>query len=267
MILKRILENDLAKISTWLKFHFLFPNVNKTHYLLFHNKRRQEDFYELALNINFNGMIIQRVEHTKLLGLQIDETLSFAQHIYELQNKIVSFMFALKRIRAFINEKTARTLYFAYIQSRLNYMNTIWIAAPAYSLDSLEIIQRKSLRIVFRKNWYCSGSELYSLQILPVTSMCQYSAAILTFKLIRNLTKLNFNIHYFNDVHRYSTRNNQDILIPRTYTQLGSLNFFIRAFSQYNSLPNNIKTEISISKFKTKLREHTYERVMMRYVN
>jgi hypothetical protein len=267
ILLKQTLENDLAKISTWLKFHFLFPNVNKTHYLLFHNKRRQEDFYERALNINFNRMIIQRVECTKLLGLQIDETLSFSQHIYELQNKIISFMFALKRIRPLINETTAKTLYFAYIQSRLNYMNTVWIAAPAYSLESLEIIQRKSLRIVLRKNWYCSGSELYSLQILPVTSMCQYSTAILTFKFIRNLTKLNFTINYINEVHRYPTRNNEDILIPRTSTQLGSLNFFVRAFAQYNSLPNSIKTQISISKFKTKLREYIYGGVMMRYVN
>jgi hypothetical protein len=258
MLLKHKLETDLSKISKWLKFHYLFPNVNKTHYLLFHNKRRHEDFYEQALNINFNGMIIQRVECTKLLGLQIDETLSFAQHIYELQNKIISFMFALKRIRPFINDNTAKKLYFAYIQSRLNYMNTVWIAAPAYRIDSLEIIQRKSLRIVLRKNWYCSGSELYSLQILPVKLMCQYSSAILTFKLIHSLTKLNFDIQYINEVHRYPTRNNEDILIPRTSTQLGSLNFFIRAFSQYNVLPNSVKTQISIGKFKNKLREHIH---------
>jgi hypothetical protein len=88
-ILKKNLEEDLSRIAIWLKFHFLFPNPKKTKYLLFHNKRRQENFYELALNIKFNGIVIERVEHTRLLGLEVDETLSFSYHIYELQKKIV----------------------------------------------------------------------------------------------------------------------------------------------------------------------------------
>jgi hypothetical protein len=97
--------------------------------------------------------------------------------------------------------------------------------------------------------------------------MCQYSAAILTFKLIRNLTKINFPIRYINDVHSYRTRNNGDILIPRTNTQLGSMNFFVRAFSQFNNLPSNVRDQVTIGTFKTKLREHIYQGVMMRYIN
>ena len=263
--LKRTLEEDLSKISLWLKFHYLFPNPKKTHYLMFHNKRRHEDFYDLTLNISFNGNIIQRLDCTKLLGVQIDETLSFTKHIYELQNKIVSFVFALKRIRPFIEENTAKILYFAYIQSRLNYMNTVWIAAPGYILDGLEIIQRKSLRIVFSKNWYCSGSELYSRDILPVTLMCKYSSAILTFKLIHGLYKINFSIQYVHNMHRYRTRNNDDLVVERTQTQLGSMNFFSRAFLQYNNLPTTVKSQISLGKFKSKLRDAIYEEVVMRY--
>jgi hypothetical protein len=264
-MLKETLEADLAKISKWLNYHYLTPNVKKTHYLLFHNKRRHEDFYEHTLNIKFNTQIIERIECTKLLGILIDETLSFTQHIHEMQNKIVSFLFALKRIRPLISEHTAKTLYFAYIQSRLNYMSSIYIAAPAYSLNALEIIQRKALRTVFRKNWNCSGSELYSTQILPVTFLCQFTSSILAFKMNRNLAKLNIEVIYQNNVHRYPTRNNDNIVISRTQTHLGAQNFFIRSFSFLNNLPNNIKYQTSISKFKSKLRDHLYEIFMMRY--
>ena len=97
--------------------------------------------------------------------------------------------------------------------------------------------------------------------------MCQLSSAILTFKLVNNLAKINFSIQYCNNVHRYSTRNNEDIVTHRTHTQLGAMNFFVRAFLQYNNLPSHIKCHKSISKFKTKLREHSHESVMERYNN
>jgi hypothetical protein len=257
-ILKKMIEEDLLKISIWLKFHFLFPNERKTKYLLFHNKRRHENFYEIPLNIRFNGVIIERVEHTKLLGLEIDETLSFSFHVYELQKKIVSFMFALKRIRGLISEQTALILYFSYIHSRLSYMNCVWSVIPKFLMDSIEIIQRKALRIVFCKDKLCSRTELYSEKILPISLQCKLSSAILVFKMINGSVKLNFQMQYMNQRHRHATRNAANIVIPRTYTQLGAANFFVRAFTDFNSIPLEIKKFVSINIFKSRFRENLY---------
>lgn len=225
---------------------------------MFHNKRWHENFYESALNIKFNGTIIERVEHARLLGLEVDETLSFSFHIFQLQKKIVSFMFALKRIRPLISEKTALTLYFAYINSRFCYMNAIWASIPKYLMDSLEIVQRKALRIVFCKDRMCSRTELYSEKILPVSLQCKLSSAILTFKMINNSAKINFSIEYANQRHSHATRNANNILIPSTATQLGASNFFVRAFKIFNEIPIEIKKFVSLSIFKSKYREHLY---------
>jgi hypothetical protein len=257
-VLKQNLETDLQRISIWLKFHFLFPNENKTKYLLFHNKRRHENFHEIALNIRFNGKILERVEHTTLLGLQIDETLSFSFHIYQLQKKIVSFIFALKRIRSLISEKTASTLYYAYIQSRLCYMNVIWASIPKYLMDALEIIQRKALRIVFCKDSLCSRLELYSEKFLPVSTMCQFSSAVLTFKIINNIAKVNLPITYANQMHRHATRNCNNLVVSRSNTQLGGHNFFIRGYLEFNEIPAEVKKFVSLNLFKSHLREHLF---------
>jgi hypothetical protein len=257
-LLKKFLEEDLLRISIWLKFHYLTPNESKTKYVMFHNKKRHENFSELALNIRFNGKVIERVEHTRLLGLEIDETLSFSFHIYQIQKKIVSFMYALKRCRHFISEQTALTLYFSYIHSRLSYMNCIWSVIPKYLMDAIEIIQRKALRIVFCKNRFCSRSELYSEKVLPVSLQCKLSTAILTFKMINNSAKLNFPIQYMNQRHRYGTRNAGNIIVPRTATQLGAANFFVRAFAEFNEIPIEIKKFVSLNLFKAHYREHLY---------
>ena len=262
-LLKQKLESDLSTISRWLKYHCLFANESKTKKICFHNKRRQEDFYEVPLNIKFNNIILERVENVKLLGLVIDESLTFKEHIHEIQSKLVSFIFALKRIRYFISDKTSLMLYYAYIQSRLSYMNVIWAAAPNYLIDSLEITQRKALRVVFCKPWNCSKSELYSCRTLPVTTLCKFSSLILVFKIIKKTAKIIFEPSFIRDIHPYLTRNSDDFYIEHARTHLCSGNFFIRAFSEFNTLPATIKNQVTISRFKIKLKEFLFNTVIV----
>ena len=125
-------------------------------------------------------------------------------------------------------------------------------------MDSIEIIQRKALRIVLCKDNLCSRSELYSEKILPVSAMCQMSSALLTFKFINNSAKINFHLVYVNQTHRHMTRNSNNLVIRKVNTKLGAQNFFIRAFLEFNEIPSDVKKYISINLFKTHLREHLY---------
>ena len=201
--------------------------MKKTKYVLFNNKMRHEFFTEEALNIKFNDIILERVDCVRLLGLELDERLQFDQHIRSIQNKIIPFTFALKRIRDLISDKTALMLYNSYIQSRIMYMNCVWYAAPNFLIESLEITQRKSLRVVLKKPWHCSRSELYSNSIFSVSSLAQLSSGLLMFKMKHNLAK---NLNLFRNLsqqHNFNTRNNDLIVVDRTSSQFGSKNFYI----------------------------------------
>jgi hypothetical protein len=264
-LLKEYIESDLMKIAEWLRYHFLFPNERKSKYLIFQNKRRRCDSFDFPLNISFNGVRLEKVEHLKLLGLEIDKHLSFSHHINAIQSRIVAFTFALKRMRRYISENTAKILYFSYIQSRLMYMNIVWASAPKYIFDALEIVQRKALRIVLSKSRFCSRTELYSNKILSVNDLCKFSSCLLVFKMANNSAKFSIPLRYVNETHRYSTRSNNNFLIPSARTQFGSSNFFIKAFLDFNNLPLYIKNQISISSFKLELRNHLNTAFMMRY--
>jgi hypothetical protein len=164
----------------------------------------------------------------------------------------------LRRIRCFIQEETAILLYFAYIQSRLMYMNAIWAAAPKYLVDSLEIIQRKALRVVFRKNWSCSRSELYSERILPVSTLCSMACSVLVFKIINGLVKNFVEFGFASETHDYPTRSRDLLMVKRCQSNLGCSNFYVRSFSEFNKLPANVRNQLSIGKFKTKLKDHLF---------
>ena len=84
--------------------------------------------------------------------------------------------------------------------------------------------------------------------------MCQMSTALLTFKKINNSAKNNIPLVYVNQTHRHMTRNGNNLVIQKVNTKLGAQNFFIRAFSEFNNIPTEVKKFVSINLFKTHLR-------------
>lgn len=257
--LKINIENDLQLIQKWLNNHYLSPNIAKTKYVLFQGKKRFENFTELALNINFNGRIIERSESLKILGLTIDETMSFKDHVDELKKKITPFIYALRRARKFITDKTATELYYAHVQSHFVYMSTIWSGLSLGLMKSLEILQRKALRIVLKKNWFAGKDVLYNIKLLPVSVICETNSCLQVFKINKNIIKNNVEIRVGSDIHGHSTRNRENFAIKKCQTNHATQNFYIRAFSKYNELPKQIKAFHSLSIIKNRLKEHFLE--------
>ncbi|KAG5673946.1 hypothetical protein PVAND_003944 [Polypedilum vanderplanki] len=142
--LKLHMENDLSLIDQWIKQQGLKPNYNKTKYLLFHNRLVSEFFTNQSLNIHFGTTIIERVQCLKLLGFVVDEQLSFTQHIDHICKKVTPLIFAIKRIRKYIDLTTALSLYHAFIHSHFNYLLIIWSTASVTLMNQVDVLQRKA---------------------------------------------------------------------------------------------------------------------------
>ena len=57
--------------------------------------------------VSFENQRIERVDHSKSLGLTIDDGLSWSNYISEVCKKVSSAVGALKRIRSFVFQSTA----------------------------------------------------------------------------------------------------------------------------------------------------------------
>ena len=69
---------------------------------------------------------MERVNHTKSLGVTIDDRLSWSNYIKEVCKKVSSAIGALKRIRPFVSQSTAIQIYNALIQPYLDYCSPVW---------------------------------------------------------------------------------------------------------------------------------------------
>ena len=80
-----VIGSDLPKITNWFKANRLALNESKTNYVIFHTRfnRPPNNFC-----IKMNGIELERVHHTKFLGVLIQENLKWNTHINYISKRV-----------------------------------------------------------------------------------------------------------------------------------------------------------------------------------
>jgi hypothetical protein len=104
-------------INTWFNSNLLTLNFTETQYLEF----RTKNYYNVNTQIKYNWECINNTPEIKFLGLTIDGTLSWKQHIEQVINKMCSACYALRNIKHIVPADTLRVIYFAHIHSIISY--------------------------------------------------------------------------------------------------------------------------------------------------
>ena len=73
-----------SNINTWFKDNLLTLNYTKSQYLEFKTKH----YCNVNAEITYDQKCITKASETKFLGLLIDDTLSWKQHVDQVVNKM-----------------------------------------------------------------------------------------------------------------------------------------------------------------------------------
>ena len=97
--------------------------------------------------IEVNGMVVERVEYVKLLGVTLSNDLPWNRHVTMVQK-------AGKRIfmlyQAGIRQADMVTIYLTVVRPIVEYACPVWHTnLPTYLSDSIEMIQKIALRGIF----------------------------------------------------------------------------------------------------------------------
>ena len=85
--LKTLISNvndELSKVSRWLKVNKLSLNITETNFIIFHSWQRS---ITSNIHLRIDGMLIAKVLVTKLLGVLLNENLTWTDHVKVLLNK------------------------------------------------------------------------------------------------------------------------------------------------------------------------------------
>jgi hypothetical protein len=174
-----------------------------------------------ALTIGHKDKYIQEAVHLKFLGIQIDNHLSWKNHIDQIIPKLSAAFYMVRQMYHICNNDTLRSIYFAYFHSIASYGIIFW-GNSSYSKKIFTIQKRTSCRRLFKK-----------LEILTVPS--QYIYSLMSF-FIGNQVKFQTN----SSVHNINTRNKHHL-----HRAVANLSCFQKGASYsgiriFNSLPQSI---------------------------
>ena len=126
---------DFLTIVHWSKQNKLPINYNKSAYMLLGAKRRLQDTYELFLNADHEK--IEKVSKQKLLGIFIDENLTWTPHIDYLCTLIWSKISLLKQLSSYVPKHIQKIFYQSYILPLIDYGCNTWSATTSSNIEHI----------------------------------------------------------------------------------------------------------------------------------
>ena len=115
----------------------------------------------------------------KFLGLTIDDTLSWKQHIEQVLNKMCTACYALRNIKHIVTIDMLRVIYFTHIHSIISYGIIFW-GSSSYA-NKVFIRQKKIIGIITNTRPRDSCREVFkSMEILTLYSQHIYSLVLYT---------------------------------------------------------------------------------------
>ena len=153
-----IINIELQEICNWFQANKLSVNATKTNYMMLGTPQSIRKFIDInqnidnlndseltsssdvekvKLNIKLDGVSLNRVSSTKILGVIIDENLTWKNHIDAISKTISRNIEVLTKLRHFVPENILYSLYCTLILPYINYGVLIWGNTCKIYLDKI----------------------------------------------------------------------------------------------------------------------------------
>ena len=143
------------------------------------------------LKLLINDKPLNEEECIKYLGIMIDHTPRWINHINYLSKKITRSLGLLSKIRYFVDFNTLINLYYTFIYSFLTYGLIVWGNTYQSILNPLLILQKRALRIITFSSFQEHSTPLFKYtKILKLCDLIHLHIAIFMYKFHANLYHL-----------------------------------------------------------------------------
>ena len=123
--------------------------------------------------MSLNNKSLENVTCEKLLGVHLDQHLTWSAHIQSVAMTVSRNLALLRQIKCFLPLQARKMFYFSNIQPHFNYCSTIW--GLGSDIKKLISLQRCAIRLILD---IPHGVSLHSankrLNIMPLTDRIDF---------------------------------------------------------------------------------------------
>ena len=225
-------------ITRWVKANGLKLNEHKTQILNFHANYSNTSYADTSYLTKY--FTVQST--CTFLGLQIDHSLVWKNHVEFLVTKLSKAYFAILTLSGIVDYSVLKQVYYAYVYSHITYGIIFW----GNSSLSIKVFrkQKEIVRVMMGATKRASCQPLFRESgILPLPSIF-----ILYSLLFVKMNWEEFNMGNHN--HNYNTRNSKILQFPVHKKAFFEKTPYYNSMRLFNKLPKEVQEEPSTNKFK-----------------
>ena len=209
---------------------------------------------DIQIKIN-NDITLHALDTVKLLGVTIDNKLSFKTHVANLCQKATQSIRSFNRIRRYLNVDQCLLLLNSYILSAFSYAPILWMFGSKSSSKAINDIHKRALRIVYGTSNGTLHDLLKTNNLVRIHELHLRQLLCEIFKIMNMLNPpVTRDLFKVKDV-TYTLRINNLVIVPKVKTtSFGTNTFRFRGSLLWNSLPDNLKLAESVNQFKVSLK-------------
>jgi len=216
---------------------------------------KQQVNIPLGFQLVIDGLVIERVNCIKFLGVQIDNSLNGQSHISDLCTSLRQFIGIFYKISTFTTSKVLKLLYFSLVYPKILYGIEIYANTYQTFLHDLMILNNRILRIIQKADRTTHVAELYSsYNTLPIDKLFIQRLLLHAHAIIYkspSIPPLFYNsVAFNNEIHDHYTRSSSDLHRASHKSVHGTKTISNLCAVHWNSLPLELKTITSPPLFK-----------------
>ena len=186
------------------------------------------------------------------LGVTLDSSLTFTEHIANLTRSSYFQLRRLKAIRKSVSSSIFTSIVHAFVCSRIDYCNSVLIGLPKVRLAPLQSVLNAAARLIARLPRFSHISTFMTEQLhwLPLSARIQFKVLILVIKSQMGLAPK----YLCDQIHRplsatslrpLRSSDRLDLFVPRVRTAMAqSRSFACIGPSLWNGLPPSVRSAI-----------------------
>ena len=245
------IQKDLDALYNWCVKWKLDINALKCKVLSVTKSRSPVTF-----DYHINGIPVEKIDSFKDLGIHIQTSMSWNNHIDIITAKANRMMGLIKRTVGFhAPVKVKLQLYTTLVRSQLEYCTQSWNGLTKSNKVKIERIQRAATRYILNYPNMSYVERLTELNLLPLTIRRDVLDLKFFYKCLKGIIAIDINSHVnfvCNNHTHMSTRNSSDpslLDIPLCRTNIFQNSYFNRIVYSWNKLPLYIRSSENIKIF------------------
>lgn len=245
------LNQDLSRVDEWLIKNKLSLNVPKCEVMIMGTRQRLSKIDNVDVNVNINGIKLQRVDKCKHLGVTFNKNLTWQDQVDEVRKKALVGIYMLRKTKNLIPSHTQSMLYKSIIAPHFDYCNIVWGTCGTIEHNKLQILQNRSAKIITGAGYYDSATEaLTQLKWNPLVDRCKYHESLAMYKIMNDLTPTYLRNRFELKDTRYELRGYKSLVIPKPNTEYKKRSLSYRGAKSWNNMDINLKQARNVGHFK-----------------